>query len=190
MSAGGRVGSGRWCLVGAVVVGTVAGLLDARAGGAAARAPSAQAAPTQTPVAPPVAEARVFAAEAGLIFNPIKPGATADFEMVLRRLREALQTSPNPTRREQAKGWRVFKAQEPFQGNVLYIFVVDPAVKGADYSVTKILAEAFPTEVQSLYEKFSGAFAGKQSLVNLSLVQAYGQAPSGLSEVAIGAGRR
>jgi hypothetical protein len=153
--------------------------------GARAQGQTAPAAGAQAPAAQTAPEARVFAAEAGLIFNPIKPGATQDFEMVLGRLRVALETSPNPTRREQAKGWKVFKAQEPFQGNVLYIFVVDPAVKGADYSVTRILAEAFPTEVQVLYEKFSGAFAGQQSLVNLSLVQAYGQVPGGLSEVAI-----
>ena len=30
-------------------------------------------------------------------------------------------------------------------GSVLYVFVMDPTVKGADYGVAKILAEAYPT---------------------------------------------
>ena len=38
-------------------------------------------------------------------------------------------------------------------GNVLYIFMFDNAVKGADYDPVKILSEAFPTEVNALYEK-------------------------------------
>lgn len=177
--AGGAVAAGALVLLGAAY-----GASD----GQVATTPPAPG--KQAPAVAVAGDARVFAAEAGLIFNPVKPGATADFETVLRRLRDALESSPNPVRREQAKSWKVFKAQEPFQGQVLYIFVIDPAVKGADYSVTKILAEAFPTEVQSLYEKFSGAFAGKQTLVNLSLVQAYGQAPGGVSEVALGAVRR
>lgn len=135
---------------------------------------------TQTPAAPPPAagtQGRVFGSEVGMMFNPIKPEATADFEMVMGRLKEALVKSQDTTRQEQAKGWIVYKAQEPGPGGaVLYVFVMNPAVKGADYSVTKILTEAFPSEVQALYQKYAGAYAGPQSLVNLSLVQALGQA--------------
>ena len=77
------------------------------------------------------------------------------------KLNEALQKSEEPERKQQAASWKVFKSPEPGpNGNVLYIFVIDPAVKGADYTVSKILAEAFPTEVQDLYKKFSDAYAG------------------------------
>ncbi len=186
-----KIGSvGAWCLAGAVGLALSGGGPEAGAARPAVPVQTQAAGGPQGQAAQADPEARVFAAEAGLIFNPIRPEAAKDFEMVLGRLREALQQSPNPTRREQAKGWKVFKAQEPFQGSVLYIFVVDPAVKGADYSVTRILAEAFPTEVQSLYEKFSGAFAGKPSLVNLSPVLLAAAAPGGVTEVGRAPGGR
>ena len=128
--------------------------------------------PAQQQAAP---QARAFGSDAGMMFNPIKPEATADFEMVMGKLKEALTKSQDPTRQQQAKSWKLFKAQEPGPGgSVLYVFVMDPAVKGADYTVSKILAEAFPTEVQALYAKYSAAYAGGQSLINLTLVQTFG----------------
>jgi hypothetical protein len=128
-----------------------------------------QAPPSRTP--PQISSGRVFASDAGIILNPVKPGATADFEMVMARLKAALAGSKDPTRQQQAKSWKIFRAQEPgLDGAVLYVFVMDPAVKGADYSVTKALAEAFPTEVQALYEKYSAAFAGPATLINLTLL--------------------
>jgi hypothetical protein len=137
--------------------------------------------PSQQPPAPQAPQGRVFSSEAGMIFNQIKPDAAADFEMVMGRVMDALQKSADATRREQARGWKIFKAQEPFQGNLMYVFVMDPAVKGADYSLTKILAEAFPTEVQALYQKLNAAYAAGPSLVNLSPVGAPVQ-PRGLNE--------
>jgi hypothetical protein len=130
--------------------------------------PGAQPAAPQ----PPQAGGRVFGAEAGMIFNPIKPDKTTDFEHVMARLHEALARSEDPVRRQQAAGWRVFKSVEPGpNANALYIFVMDPAVKGADYTVSKILAEVFPAEAQELYKLYSAAYAGGQSLVNLQLVE-------------------
>jgi hypothetical protein len=35
---------------------------------------------------------------------------------------------------------------------------MDPVVKDADYTVSKILAEAFPTEAQDLYTKYRDAY--------------------------------
>ena len=128
----------------------------------------AQPAPPQPAAAAPAA--RTFGSDAGIIINQIKPDRTADFEMVIAKLKEALQKSQDPGRKQQAASWKVFKAQEPGpNGIALYFFVMDPAVKGADYSVSKILAEAFPTEVQDLYKKFSDAYAGGQNMVNLQL---------------------
>jgi hypothetical protein len=138
------------------------------------------AAPQQPPAAPqqpaqaaqPAAPQRVFGSDAGMIFNQIKPDKTADFEFIMGKLKEALQKSENPQRKQQAAGWRIFKSVEPGPGgNVLYIFFVNPTVKDADYTVSKILAEAFPAEVQDLYKKFSEAYVGGQSLVNLQLIQ-------------------
>jgi pyruvate/2-oxoglutarate dehydrogenase complex dihydrolipoamide acyltransferase (E2) component len=133
-----------------------------------------QPAPSQPAAAAPTA--RSFGSDAGIIINQIKPDRTADFEQVIGKLKEALQKSQDPGRKQQAASWKVFKAQEPGpNGIALYFFVMDPAVKGADYSVSKILAEAFPAEVQDLYKKFSDAYAGGQNMVNLQLIANLGQ---------------
>src|SRR5205814_9925257 len=115
-----------------------------------APAPQGQAAPA----------ARMFASDAGMVLNFIKPDKTADFESVIAKLHDALQKSDKPERRQQAASWKVFRANEPgANGSVLYVFTIDPAVKGADYTVSTILAEAFPTEVQALYKSFAEAYA-------------------------------
>jgi hypothetical protein len=117
------------------------------------------------------APGRLFGSDAGMILNTIKPDKTADFEMVMDKVKQALQTSSNAQRRDQANGWRVFKVLEPGPNNtVLYVFWMNPAVKGADYTISMILNEAFPTEVQALYKTFSDAYAGGQSLMNLQLI--------------------
>ena len=121
------------------------------------------------------APGRVFGSDAGMILNTIKPEKTADFEIVIERLKAALSASTDPVRKQQAAGWKVFKALEPGGNNtVLYVFWINPAVKGADYTVSKILSEAFPNEVADLYQKFSGAFVGGQTMVNLQLLSTMG----------------
>jgi hypothetical protein len=139
--------------------------------------PPSQTPPPQQPPAQPAAPtARVFSSDAGMIFNTIKPDKTADFEMAMGKLKEALQKSDKPERKQQAASWKVFKSVEPGpNGNVLYIFIMDPAVKGADYTISKILSEAFPTEVQELFKVYSAAYASGQNMVNLQLVSDFGK---------------
>jgi hypothetical protein len=118
---------------------------------------------------------RVFGSDAGLVLNFIKPDKTADFEAVVGKVREALQKSEKPERKQQAASWKIFRAKEPgVNGSVLYVFTVDPAVKGADYAVSGILAEAFPAEAQSLYRTYAEAYSSGQNYVNLKLVTALG----------------
>jgi hypothetical protein len=114
---------------------------------------------------------RTFGSDAGMVLNFIKPDKTADFEEVVGKLKEALQKSSDPVRQQQAKSWKVFKSPDPAANNaVLYVFIIDPAVPNADYTVSTILAEAFPDQVQDLYAKYSGAYATGQNFVNLKLV--------------------
>jgi hypothetical protein len=120
---------------------------------------------------------RVYGSDAGMVLNFIRADKTADFEAVIARLRSALQKSDKPERVQQAASWKVFRAQEAAaNGNVLYVFIINPAVKGADYTVSKILAEAFPGEVQALYKQFADSYATGQNFVNLTLVAALGEA--------------
>src|SRR5262245_21207161 len=119
---------------------------------------------------------RVFSGDAGLVLNFVKADKTADFEATVTKLREALEASTKPERQAQAKSWKIFRAKEPgADGSVLYVFMIDPAVKDADYTVASILSEAFPDQVQEIYKTFAGAYASGQNFVNLSLVAALGE---------------
>lgn len=143
-------------------------------------APGQQAPGAKEPPQPSVqvpALGRVIAADAGVIFFPVKPERTADFEKIMAKLHEALAASEDPVRKEQAAGWKVFKAVEPGPNSTaLYVFLIDPAVKGSDYAFWKTIYEAFPAEVQELYRLYTAASAGGQTLLNLQLVQAFGPA--------------
>jgi hypothetical protein len=160
--------------------------------GATPQTPSAPPAPAPPPgqnvVAPPPL-GRVFASEQGLIFNAIRPDKVTDFETVLAKLRAALADSKDPVRNQQGWGWKIYKAAEPGpNGSVLYVFVMDPAVKGADYGIAKILSEAYPNEVMELYRMYTGAFAtAGQSLINLQPIPALNPNPSSVAPASDGA---
>ena len=136
--------------------------------------PPPATAPAPQQPAQPTEPAIGFTSDAGMMFNVIKAGSVADFEMVLGKLKEALQKSENPQRKQQAASWKVYKSTDPSpDGNVLYIFMFDNAVKAVDYDPVKILSEAFPTEVNALYEKLKGAYvnlnkAGLSKLMDMS----------------------
>jgi hypothetical protein len=137
-----------------IALGCVVGMLSA--------APVfAQAAPAAAPAQQPAAQANpfVFPGDGGVILNFVKADKTADFEMVLGKVKEALAKSEKPERKQQATGWKVFKASEPGpNGAAIYVFIMEPVVKGADYSVGNILVEGFGAEGQTLYKTYSESF--------------------------------
>lgn len=136
-------------------------------------APPAPAAAPAAPQAPE--EPRLgFTSDAGMILFQIRPTETANFESVMNRLKAALAQSDNPQRRQQAAGWKMFKSleQNP-DGNVLYIFAMDPVVPGAEYDATQLLNEAFPAEVQELFNQLKAAVAGLNR-INLQEVIDFG----------------
>jgi len=139
-------------------------------------APAPQTTPgsVQTPAAPPApAVARTFTAGTGLLFNTVRADRVVDFEMVVGYLQAALEKSTDPTVRAQARGWRVFKAAEPGpNATVLYVFLLDPAVGGADYGLGRILSDAYPDQIQDIWKLYTGALSGGGSLLNLAPVQA------------------
>jgi hypothetical protein len=121
----------------------------------------AQAVPAPAPAQPAAAAPNpfVFNSDAGVILNFVKADKTADFEMALGKLKEALAKSEKPERKQQAAGWKVFKASEPGpSGAAIYVFVIDPVAKGAEYSVGNILVEAVGAEGQTLYKTYSDSY--------------------------------
>jgi hypothetical protein len=135
----------------------------------ASTATAQEPAPTPAPAAqPPAEEKKVFPlpqacqdCDVALITILIKPDRTADFEMVLNKVKESLAKSENPQRKQQAAGWVVFKSPTPVQGNTVYIMRIDPIVNGAEYDLMRIIAEVFPVEVQEIFAKYKDAFAGR-----------------------------
>ena len=127
--------------------------------------------PPGTPAAPPAAvpSSRKFTTDAGLMFSVIKPDKTADFEMVMAKVKDALGKSQDPKRKQQALSWRVFKGQETATGGgIVYVWFIDPPVKDVDYTVTDILTEAFPNEAQDLWAKYTACFVSGQTMLNLA----------------------
>ena len=121
--------------------------------------------------APVPVQTRTFTAPAGLIFTAVRPERVIDFEKVMAYFQAALEKSTDPTVREQAAGWHIFKATETAQGGaVLYVYAIDPAVMGPDYGIGKILADAFPNEAAQLWKLYLGAVMGGGSLLNLTPV--------------------
>ena len=165
--AGPAVGS----RAGWMALGLVAAMLPATA-------TYAQQPPAQPPAqqAQQVSTARLFPNDAGMVLNFIKPDKTADFEGVMAKVKEALQKSTKPDRQQQAKSWKVFKSADPAGANVLYVFIIDPAVKGADYQVSNIIAEAFPpAEANDILKKYGEAYAQGMNILNLVVLQNFGQ---------------
>lgn len=119
----------------------------------------------------PKANPYIFAGDGALLLNFIKADHVADYEMIVGKLKDALAKSEKPERKQQAANWKVFKAAEAGAGGaVIYVSVIYPSVKGADYTVTTILNEAFPTEVQELYKKYADSFGSPSgNLLNLKL---------------------
>lgn len=115
--------------------------------------------------------AGTFEAPAGLILSYIKSEGSGDFERVMTRIGAALASSEDEERRELLSGWRLYRAREPGpEGEVLYVWLIDPAVAGADYAVPELLGAALPDESQALFDAFSAAFGSGQALINLEPV--------------------
>ena len=129
-----------------------------------------------TPAAPAAAVlARSFTAPVGLVFNTVRPERVAEFERLLAEVQTALARSKNPTTQAQAKGWRFYKAAEAGPGgSVMFVFVIDPVVPGEDYSLGKVLVDAFPDPVklQEIWALYTGSVTGGGSLLNLAPVSA------------------
>ena len=155
-----------------VTVGLIVGALSATTVFSQATPPPAPAQQAQAAAAP-----RVFTAETGLVLNFIKPDKTKDFEAVLAKLKDVMAGNAKAERKEQARSWRVYKGSDPAAGGAaLYVYIVDPAVKGADYAVTTILAESLaPEELTPLTKQYVDSYASGQNFVNLALVSDLGK---------------
>jgi len=118
-----------------------------------------------------VANARTFPNDAAVWLHFIKPDKVADFEMVLTKLKEALNKSEKPERKQQLEGWKIYKSPDPAGANTLFVMVITP-IKGADYSIGNIISESFPpAEANTILTAYAGAYAQPaMNIVNLNVL--------------------
>ena len=134
-------------------------------------APATTAPATQPGTTVPPLTTRTFTAPVGMWFVTVRPDRIGDFEQAVAHLQAALAKATDARTREQAKGWRMLKASEPGpNATVLYVFLIDPPVPGADYGLGSILAGAYPdtTELAEIWRMYTGAITGGGSLLNLT----------------------
>jgi hypothetical protein len=169
-----------------VVFGALVALLVAPAAPRAQQQLPPPAAPATTAPTPPAAtSSRTFTTPAGMILNAVRPERVADFEKVIGYLHAAFASSNDPTVRAQAMGWRVLKASETGpNGAVLYVFLLDPTVAGADYGLGRILAEAYPDQakLQEIWKLYTDSLASGGSLLSLTPVNIGGAEAPPLQE--------
>ena len=117
---------------------------------------------------PAAQEPLVVNDRAALILNPVKPDRTEEFEAGLAALRAALESTTHPVGKQQARGWKMYRAEEPHGPNVMYVFFLDPAVPFADYSFKKVLEDSLPAaEAAAALERLSGSLAGAQTVLSM-----------------------
>jgi hypothetical protein len=115
-----------------------------------------------------------LSSEAGLIFVGVRADATEVFESGIAAAHDALVASQKPFRQTQRAGWRVYRQVEAWRtGMVLYLFVIQPAVRDVNYSLSAILLEGYPADpaVQAAYV---ATLSGEQSLLACTVVADFG----------------
>jgi hypothetical protein len=115
----------------------------------------AQAAPQKT----------LYTGELVLAAYVVNADKVADYEKVIATLKDSLSKSERPEAKQQLAGWKIIKnsANQP-DGSALYVHVITPVVKDADYSITNLVYEVVkdPAQQKVFYDLYRGAL--KQAL--------------------------
>ena len=138
----------------------------------AAQQPAAQT-DTQKPPEPPKVP---FTTPAGALLVQINPGQEAVFEEMVKKLKDGLAQTQDATLKQQASGFKVYKATEPFGKNTLYIVMIEPAVPNAEYELFAMMVKTMTPEqlrapeTAEMWKKFQSAFASGLSKLSLTPV--------------------
>jgi hypothetical protein len=124
------------------------------------------------PAPPPPATLpqRAFGGDTGMLLHQVIPTRVPDFEKVIAYLRDALAKTTNVTLRKQAAGWKMYRVAEPGpNGDVIYAFLLDPAVPCVDYALGPILADAITDAalLQEVWKLYQGSVRSGGTVMNL-----------------------
>ena len=115
-----------------------------------------------------------FTSPAGALLVQIKPDQTAVFEEMAAKLKAGLERTEDATLKQQASGFKVYKAAEPFGQNALYVIMIDPVVADSEYELFAMLAKTMTPEEQrapetaEMWKRYQGAFASGLSRLSLT----------------------
>ena len=132
----------------------------------AAAQPAAQQAATEKP-AEPAAPKTTYEGDTAIILYATNPGKDADYEQVIATVRAALAKSTDPQAKEQLASWHVTKLTKSLDqgGGSTYVHIINPVVKGADYSIVNIVyAASNYDEKLAFFNLYKGALKGALSL--------------------------
>jgi hypothetical protein len=116
----------------------------------------------QTAAPPPKT---TFTGDVVVMAYAINPDKTADYEKVISTLKDTLSKSEAPEAKQQLAGWKIIKNAMPNpDGSIVYIHIISPVVKGADYSIMNNIYAGVkdPAEQKTVFEMYRGAM--KQAL--------------------------
>jgi hypothetical protein len=139
---------------------------------APAQPPAGQTAPAQP--AAPAAPKLALTSPAGALLVPIKPDQTTVFEEFVAKLKAGLAKTSDPTLKQQAAGFKIYKAAEPFGPNALYVVTIEPVVPSADYELFDMLRRTMtPEELRApeaaeMWKRYANAFASGPSRLSLT----------------------
>jgi hypothetical protein len=140
---------------------------------APAQPPAAAQTETQKPAEPPKVP---FTTPAGVLLVQIHPEQTAVFEEMINKLKDGLAKTQDATVKQQAAGFKVFKASEPFGKNALYVVMIEPTVPNAEYELFSLMIKTMSPEqlrapeTQDMWKKYQAAFAAGLSKLSLTPV--------------------
>jgi hypothetical protein len=103
----------------------------------------------------------------------INPDKTADYEGVITKLKDALTKSEAPEAKQQLAGWKVIKNATPNpDGSIVYIHIISPVVKTADYSIMNNIYYVVkdPAEQKAVYDSYRAAMKAPLFVIQGPLV--------------------
>ena len=106
-----------------------------------------------------------FTGDVVVMAYSINADKTADYEKVLAALKDSLSKSEAPEAKQQLAGWKVIKNAQPNpDGSIVYIHIISPVVKDADYSIMNNIYSGVkdPAEQKTIFDLYRGAM--KQAL--------------------------
>jgi hypothetical protein len=154
-------------LSGVVLAGAIL-ILPALSQPAVAQQPAAEPAaqpaqPAPQPAAQPAPQKTTYEGDTAIVIYAANSGKDAEYEQVIAKLKDALSKSTDPQAKDQLAGWKVIKLSKPLtqDGSSTYVHIIDPVVKGADYSIVNIVyAASTDDEKRAFYDLYKGALKG------------------------------